>query len=109
MSDVREIADGRRDQVESAGHEAHINATAKDKGPGVCAEAFGRVNEQTTSGSQCGRLLREWNSSPPIVVVAIAVIATIVVVAAIVVITAIATVISEAVDAADVTQLLLNL
>src|ERR1051325_266746 len=106
MSDVGEIADGRRDQVESAGHEAHINATAKDKGPGVCAEAFGRVNEQTTSGSQCGRLLREWNSSPPIVVVSIAVVA---VITAIVVIAAVVTVVSEAVCVADVTQLLLNL
>ena len=76
----------------------------QDKGPGVRAEAFGRVDQQVTGRSQSRLVSREWNSSPPIVVVAIAIVAVVTVaVTTPIVVTAIAAVVSKAVDVADVT------
>src|SRR6185295_4898113 len=112
MCDVREIADGCRNQIESAGHEAYIRHNGKKiKAPALEPRPLAGKISRSLAEVRCGQLLREWNSSPPIVVVVVAVIAVtaIVIVTAPVVIAAVTTVVSETVDVADVTQVLLNL
>src|SRR5215213_3702842 len=76
--------------------------------PGPSKAVSKRVGYEQCGFKQC--LLREWNSSPPIVV-AIAIIAAsiVIVAAAVIIVAAITAVGAEAVDVAEESQLLLNL
>jgi hypothetical protein len=101
VSDIGEIANRRRDKKECSRHKRRQDYKINRLVLSIRNPVYGQGHERKF---RCGLLPREWDSSPPIVVTIVAVVA----VTTPVVITPVTT-IAKTVNVADVSQLLLDL